>query len=71
VVFGAASGHGTGEQTISSDGPGVSRYAIVCRNRSGRSWTKVNQALRGWAAYFRVGNSARKFMDVDHYVGER
>ncbi len=32
---------------------------------------EVNQVLRGWAAYFRVGNSARKFMDVDHYVRER
>ena len=32
---------------------------------------EVNQVLRGWGAYFRVGNSARKFMDVDHYVRER
>jgi RNA-directed DNA polymerase len=32
---------------------------------------EVNQAVRGWGAYFRVGNSARKFMDVDHYVRER
>ncbi len=33
--------------------------------------SEVNQVLRGWAAYFRVGNSTRKFMDVDHYVRER
>jgi group II intron reverse transcriptase/maturase len=32
---------------------------------------EVNQAVRGWGAYFRVGNSTRKFRDVDHYVRER
>jgi group II intron reverse transcriptase/maturase len=32
---------------------------------------EVNQVVRGWGAYFRVGNSARKFRDVDHYVRER
>ena len=32
---------------------------------------EVNQALRGWGAYFRVGNSARKFAQVDDYVRER
>jgi RNA-directed DNA polymerase len=32
---------------------------------------EVNQALRHWAAYFRVGNSARKFHQVDGYVRER
>ena len=32
---------------------------------------EVNQALRHWAGYFRVGNSTRKFKDVDHYVHER
>src|SRR6266487_1355571 len=31
----------------------------------------VNQVVRGWGAYFRVGNSTRKFMDVDRYVRER
>jgi len=32
---------------------------------------EVNQVVRGWAGYFRVGNSTRKFKDVDHYVHER
>ncbi|WP_377271623.1 group II intron maturase-specific domain-containing protein [Peterkaempfera sp. SMS 1(5)a] len=27
--------------------------------------------LRGWAAYFRNGNSGRKFNAVDDYVHER
>jgi group II intron reverse transcriptase/maturase len=29
---------------------------------------EVNGVVRGWGAYFRVGNSARKFHDVDTYV---
>jgi RNA-directed DNA polymerase len=33
--------------------------------------TEVNRVVRGWGAYFRVGNAARKFRDVDHYVHER
>ena len=32
---------------------------------------EVNQMVRGWAAYFRVGNSWRKFQQVDDYVRER
>jgi len=32
---------------------------------------EVNQVVRGWGAYFRVGNSTRKLQDVDHYVRER
>ena len=31
----------------------------------------LNPVLRGWAAYFRNGNSARKFNAVDGYVHER
>lgn len=31
----------------------------------------LNRVLRGWSAYFRYGNSARKFQDVDLYVHER
>ena len=27
--------------------------------------------LRGWGAYFRYGNSARKFEAIDHYVNQR
>jgi RNA-directed DNA polymerase len=32
---------------------------------------EVNRLLRGWGAYFRVGNSARQFRQVDDYVRER
>jgi hypothetical protein len=32
---------------------------------------EVNRVIRGWAAYFRVGNSTRKFIQVDEYVRER
>jgi RNA-directed DNA polymerase len=32
---------------------------------------EVNQMVRGWGAYFRVGNSSRKFHQVDDYVRER
>ena len=32
---------------------------------------EVNRVLRGWGAYFRVGNSSHRFMAVDHYVRER
>jgi hypothetical protein len=31
----------------------------------------LNPALRGWANYFRTGNSARKFSQIDSYVHER
>ena len=33
--------------------------------------TELNRLLRGWGAYCRVGNSARQFAQVDHYVRER
>ncbi len=32
---------------------------------------EVNHVLRGWGAYFRVGNSGDKFEQVDSYVRER
>jgi RNA-directed DNA polymerase len=32
---------------------------------------EVNQALRHWGVYFRVGNSSHKFQQVDDYVRER
>jgi RNA-directed DNA polymerase len=31
----------------------------------------LNRVLRGWGAYFRYGNSARKFADIDSYAHER
>jgi len=32
---------------------------------------EVNRVVRGWGAYFRVGNSTRKFRAVDRFVRER
>jgi group II intron reverse transcriptase/maturase len=32
---------------------------------------KLNRRLRGWGQYFRNGNSARKFAQVDNYVHRR
>lgn len=32
---------------------------------------RLNRVLRGWGAYFRYGNSARKFDRIDSYVHER
>jgi RNA-directed DNA polymerase len=32
---------------------------------------EVNRVVRGWGAYFRIGNSARKFRAIDRYVRER
>ncbi len=32
---------------------------------------RLNPVLRGWAAYFRHGNSSRKFNVVNSYVHER
>ncbi len=32
---------------------------------------EVNQVVRGWGAYFRTGNAAIKFIQIDRYVEER
>jgi RNA-directed DNA polymerase len=32
---------------------------------------ELNRLLRGWGAYFRVGNASRKFQQVDDYVRQR
>jgi RNA-directed DNA polymerase len=32
---------------------------------------ELNRLLRGWGAYFRVGNATRQFQQVDSYVRER
>jgi group II intron reverse transcriptase/maturase len=32
---------------------------------------ELNPVLRGWGAYFRVGNASRQFAQVDGYVSER
>jgi Group II intron, maturase-specific domain len=31
----------------------------------------LNRVLRGWGAYFRFGNSAQKFDQLDGYVNQR
>ena len=49
--------------------------AATDRRQVGRPVSAVvadlNPVLRGWAAYFRNGNSARKFSTIDSYVHER
>jgi RNA-directed DNA polymerase len=48
---------------------------ITNRGRVGEhlDWAvqNLNRVLRGWGAYFRYGNSARKFSSVDSYAHER
>jgi RNA-directed DNA polymerase len=50
------------------------------RARTGRRYARLplewavedlNRILRGWGNYFRYGNSARKFSQIDAYVDER
>lgn len=50
------------------------------RDRTDRRWASrdlhhvvadLNPVLRGWGAYFRHGNSAKKFTAVDGYVHQR
>jgi RNA-directed DNA polymerase len=42
-----------------------------CHQDFRRVIADVNQALRGWGAYFRTGNAAVKFVQIDRYVVER
>ena len=49
---------------------------LTGRNRNGVKDVRVlirdlNPVLRGWGNYFRTGNAARKFNQVDWYVGRR
>jgi RNA-directed DNA polymerase len=49
---------------------------LTGRNRSGVKDVKVlirdlNPVLRGWGNYFRTGNAAQKFIQVDDYVSQR
>ena len=50
------------------------------RDRTDRSFARlpleyavedVNRVVRGWGNYFRYGNSADKFAEIDGYVRER
>jgi RNA-directed DNA polymerase len=42
-----------------------------CHEDLRRVIASVNPVLRGWAQYFRTGNAAGKFIEVDTYVEER
>jgi len=49
--------------------------ALTGRNRAGADIREViaelNPILRGWGNYFRTGNAARKFVQIDRYVERR
>lgn len=49
--------------------------ALTGRGRAGMDIRDViaaiNPILRGWANYFRTGNAARKFLQIDRYVKDR
>jgi RNA-directed DNA polymerase len=49
--------------------------ALTSRSYTGSALSDVvdrlNPVLRGWGNYFRGGNSARKFTQIDSYVHER
>ena len=47
--------------------------ALTGRNRNGAKDVRVlirdlNPVLRGWGTYFRTGNAAAKFLQIDRYV---
>jgi RNA-directed DNA polymerase len=43
----------------------------VCHRDLRQTITQLNPVLRGWGAYFRTGNAAVKFGQVDDYVNWR
>jgi RNA-directed DNA polymerase len=43
----------------------------VCHRDLRATIAQLNPVLRGWGAYFRTGNAADKFGDVDDYVNQR
>jgi RNA-directed DNA polymerase len=49
--------------------------ALIDRRFSGLALStiveRLNPVLRGWGNYFRDGNSARKFVQIDSYAHER
>jgi len=50
--------------------------ALTGRNRNGAKDVRVlirdlNPVLRGWGTYFRTGNAAAKFRQIDRYVVDR
>jgi len=44
---------------------------VVCHRNLRDTITQLNPVLRGWGAYFRTGNAALKFGQVDDYVNWR
>jgi RNA-directed DNA polymerase len=58
----------------------MQRLRAKVRDRTGRSWVgtdirviiaDLNPVLRGWGNYFRTGNAAQKFRQIDRYVERR
>jgi hypothetical protein len=58
----------------------MSRVRARVRGLTARSWchedirrviADVNPVVRGWGQYFRSGNAATKFIQIDRYVEER
>ena len=58
----------------------MSRLRAKVRDRTGRNRVgldirdviaDLNPILRGWGNYFRTGNAAAKFIQIDRYVGWR
>jgi hypothetical protein len=43
----------------------------VCHQDLRATIAQLNPVLRGWGAYFRTGNAANKFRQVDAYVSWR
>ena len=48
-----------------------SRRAIGCAGRSSRSSQDLNRFLRGWAGYFRYGNSTVQFDQITRHADDR
>ena len=42
-----------------------------CHTDIRRVITEVNAVIRGWGQYFRTGNAATKFIQIDRYVADR
>ena len=51
----------------------LSVIVLTCTTRyhARRVITDVNAVIRGWGQYFRAGNAATKFLQLDRYVEDR
>jgi RNA-directed DNA polymerase len=45
--------------------------SLVCHRDLRDTIARINPVLRGWGAYFRTGNAAHKFGQLDDYVNRR